>query len=62
MSPCYGVCVPLLLVDPDNTLVDRAGAFGRWAREFVSARGGTLNGWYPPDDPHESRVRASVTM
>jgi putative hydrolase of the HAD superfamily len=31
--------VPLLLVDLDNTLIDRAGAFGRWAREFVSARG-----------------------
>jgi putative hydrolase of the HAD superfamily len=32
--------VPLLLVDLDNTLIDRAGAFGRWAREFASARGG----------------------
>lgn len=32
--------VPLLLVDLDNTLIDRAGAFGRWAREFVSSRGG----------------------
>jgi putative hydrolase of the HAD superfamily len=31
--------VPLLLVDLDNTLIDRAGAFGRWAREFVSTRG-----------------------
>jgi putative hydrolase of the HAD superfamily len=34
------VDVPLLLVDLDNTLVDRAGAFDRWAREYVSARGG----------------------
>jgi len=33
--------VPLLLVDLDNTLIDRAGAFGRWAREFASARGGS---------------------
>jgi putative hydrolase of the HAD superfamily len=33
--------VPLLLVDLDNTLLDRAGAFGRWAREFASARGGS---------------------
>jgi putative hydrolase of the HAD superfamily len=33
--------VPLLLVDLDNTLIDRAGAFGCWAREFVSARGGS---------------------
>jgi putative hydrolase of the HAD superfamily len=33
--------VPLLLVDLDNTLIDRAGAFGRWVREFVSARDGS---------------------
>jgi len=33
--------VPLLLVDLDNTLIDRAGAFARWAREFASARGGS---------------------
>jgi putative hydrolase of the HAD superfamily len=32
--------VPLLLIDLDNTLIDRAGAFGRWAAEFVAARGG----------------------
>jgi putative hydrolase of the HAD superfamily len=32
--------VPLLLVDLDNTLIDRAGAFARWALEFTSARGG----------------------
>jgi putative hydrolase of the HAD superfamily len=32
--------VPLLLVDLDNTLIDRVGAFGRWSREFASARGG----------------------
>jgi putative hydrolase of the HAD superfamily len=32
--------VPLLLVDLDNTLIDRAGAVERWARGFVSARGG----------------------
>jgi putative hydrolase of the HAD superfamily len=30
--------VPLLLVDLDNTLIDRAGAISRWAREFVSIR------------------------
>jgi putative hydrolase of the HAD superfamily len=34
--------VPLLLVDLDNTLIDRAGAFARWAREFTVARGGGL--------------------
>jgi putative hydrolase of the HAD superfamily len=32
--------VPLLLVDLDNTLIDRAGAVERWAREFAPARGG----------------------
>jgi putative hydrolase of the HAD superfamily len=32
--------VPLLRVDLDNTLIDRAGAFERWAQGFVSARGG----------------------
>jgi putative hydrolase of the HAD superfamily len=31
--------VPLLLVDLDNTLIDRAGAVGRWAREFAAAHG-----------------------
>jgi putative hydrolase of the HAD superfamily len=31
--------MPLLLVDLDNTLIDRAGAFGRWAREFAAAHG-----------------------
>lgn len=30
--------MPLVLADLDNTLIDRAGAFARWAREFVSAR------------------------
>ena len=32
--------MPLLLVDLDNTLIDRAGAVDRWAREFAPARGG----------------------
>jgi putative hydrolase of the HAD superfamily len=31
--------VPLLLVDLDNTLIDRAGAVDRWAREFAAAHG-----------------------
>jgi putative hydrolase of the HAD superfamily len=30
----------MLLVDLDNTLIDRAGAVDRWAREFASAHGG----------------------
>jgi putative hydrolase of the HAD superfamily len=33
--------VPLLLADLDNTLIDRAGAFSRWAREFTAARAGS---------------------
>lgn len=32
--------MPLLLVDLDNTLIDRAGAYRRWTREFVALRGG----------------------
>jgi putative hydrolase of the HAD superfamily len=31
--------VPLLLVDLDNTLIDRAGAVRRWAREFAASHG-----------------------
>ena len=31
--------MPLLLVDLDNTLIDRAGAVDRWAREFAAAHG-----------------------
>lgn len=37
---CYRPGVPLLLVDLDNTLIDRAGAFARWARQFVAAQHG----------------------
>jgi putative hydrolase of the HAD superfamily len=33
--------VPLLLVDLDNTLIDRAGPFSRWAREFTAPRAGS---------------------
>ena len=32
--------MPLLLVDLDNTLIDRAGAVDRWARAFALAQGG----------------------
>lgn len=31
--------MPLLLVDLDNTLIDRAGAVDRWAQDFASVRG-----------------------
>jgi putative hydrolase of the HAD superfamily len=32
--------VPLLLTDLDNTLIDRTGAFGRWAERYVAGIGG----------------------
>ena len=32
--------MPLLLLDLDNTLIDRAGAYARWAHGFAAARGG----------------------
>lgn len=31
--------MPLILIDLDNTLIDRAAAFRRWARDFVSTQG-----------------------
>lgn len=31
--------MPLLLLDLDNTLIDRTAAFRRWAEDFVHARG-----------------------
>lgn len=31
----------MLLVDADNTLVDRASAFNRWATDFIGSLGGT---------------------
>jgi putative hydrolase of the HAD superfamily len=33
--------VPLLLTDLDNTLIDRAGAFRRWAERYVTGRDGS---------------------
>jgi len=32
--------MPLLLLDLDNTLVDRAAAFARWAAGFAATIGG----------------------
>lgn len=32
--------MPLLLTDLDNTLIDRAGAFRRWAQRYVADAGG----------------------
>jgi putative hydrolase of the HAD superfamily len=66
MSPCYGVRVPLLLVDLDDTLIDRAGAFDRWARGFVSARGGSTADvqWLvtADGDGHEPRERLAAMI
>ena len=36
--------MPLLLVDLDNTLIDRAGAFERWKREYATR----LSHWSVP--------------
>jgi putative hydrolase of the HAD superfamily len=33
--------VPLLLLDLDNTIIDRSGAFSRWAREFAAEHTGS---------------------
>src|SRR5689334_5287443 len=35
----YDRPVPLAIFDLDNTLVDRAGSFRRWAESFVAQRG-----------------------
>lgn len=58
--------MPLLLVDLDNTLIDRASAFARWAREFVTARGGGPADvrWLTSadEDGLESRERLAVLI
>lgn len=50
--------MPLLLLDLDNTLVDRAAAFLRWAERFTAAHGGDVD-WLvdADDDGYEPRVR-----
>jgi putative hydrolase of the HAD superfamily len=62
----YGGRVPLLLVDLDNTLVDRAGAFERWARGFAAAGGGGAAevGWLVAADRDglESRERLAAMI
>jgi putative hydrolase of the HAD superfamily len=62
MRPRYGGHVRLLLVDLDNTLIDRAGAFGRWAREFASARGNNVADaeWFVTMDRDGSEPRESL--
>lgn len=50
----------LLLVDLDNTLVDRDGAFSTWAAEFVTAHGGSEEDlrWLLDTDDHGYAPRA----
>lgn len=50
----------LLLMDLDNTLVDRDGAFASWAGEFIAAHGGTRDDlhWLLETDGHGYTHRA----
>ncbi|MGO2538001.1 MAG: HAD family hydrolase, partial [Brachybacterium tyrofermentans] len=50
----------LLLLDLDNTLVDRDGAFAAWAEEFIAAQGGTKDDlrWLLETDGHGYTHRA----
>ena len=50
----------LLLLDLDNTLVDRDGAFAAWAEEFIAAHGGTRDDlrWLLETDGHGYTHRA----
>lgn len=50
----------LLLLDLDNTLVDRDGAFAAWAEEFIAAQGGTEDDlrWLLETDGHGYTHRA----
>jgi putative hydrolase of the HAD superfamily len=58
--------VPLLLVDLDNTLVDRAGAFSRWARQFAADHAGSEAdaAWLvvADNDGFEPRERFAATI
>jgi putative hydrolase of the HAD superfamily len=55
--------VRLLLVDLDNTLIDRAAAFRSWAEDFVARRGGTAEAieWLVAIDEDGFAPRESVT-
>lgn len=50
----------LLLLDLDNTLVDRDGAFARWAEQFVAENGGSTDvlDWLLSVDGHGYTHRA----
>ncbi|MDQ1124832.1 HAD family hydrolase [Microbacterium trichothecenolyticum] len=53
-----------LLLDLDNTLVDRDGAFTRWAEEFVSSMGGDRDDvdWLVAQDMGGYRARAELAV
>jgi putative hydrolase of the HAD superfamily len=55
--------VPLLLVDLDNTLIDRAGAFARWAGNFatVHGRGAADAQWLIAEDRDGLEPRERLT-
>lgn len=58
--------MPLLLVDLDNTLIDRAGAFAQWASEFAAEqrRGAADAEWLVAADQDglESRERLAALI
>lgn len=55
---CDTQTMPLLLLDLDNTLVDRAAAYLKWAERFTLAHGGDVD-WLveADDDGYEPRGR-----
>ena len=54
--------MPLLLCDLDNTLVDRAGAFARWASDFAGAHGQdeSFASWLVELDAEGHRLRTEM--
>ncbi|MGJ6127193.1 hypothetical protein QN239_31915 [Mycolicibacterium sp. Y3] len=61
--------MPLLLLDLDNTLVDCAAAFLRWARRFTAMHGGDVEWFvaadadgYEPRDRLADRIRAEYSL
>lgn len=55
---CDTRTMPLLLLDLDNTLVDRAAAFLKWAERFTVAHGGNVDWLVEADaDGYEPRAR-----
>lgn len=55
---CDTRTMPLFLLDLDNTLVDRAAAFRKWAQRFTVAHGGDIKWLVEADaDGYEPRAR-----